>query len=134
MNPSPLPSISPRGYADAIAEFLDANGASPRNIAADYIEAYVPVSLLPEASTQEGVISISTIIPPQPAQGTVVSEGVSVHGATAWHDAGLKGHGIRIGIIDSGFQGFSTLMGTEVPSNVEARCYTEIGDTLIQPE
>ena len=115
------------GYADDITDYLNANGASPRNIGADYIEAYVPVSLLPEASTQEGVISISTIIPPQPAQGAVVSEGVAVHGATAWHDAGFKGQGVRIGIIDNGFQGFRTLMGVEVPSDVEARCYTSIG-------
>ena len=115
------------GYADAIADYLDANGASPRNIGVDYIEAYVPVSLLPGASTQEGVISMSAIIPAQPAQGAVVSEGVAVHGATTWHDAGLKGLGVRIGIIDQGFQGFSSLMGTELPSNVEARCYTAIG-------
>ena len=115
------------GYADAIADYLDANGTSPRNIGTNYIEAYVPVLLLPEASTQDGVISISTIIPPQPAQGAVVSEGAAVHGAPAWHDAGLKGQGVRIGIIDNGFQGFRTLMGTELPSNVEARCYTAIG-------
>ena len=115
------------GYADAIADYLDANGTSPRNIGADYIEAYVPVSLLPEVSTQDGVISISTIIPPQPAQGAVVSEGAAVHGAPAWHDAGLKGQGVRIGIIDNGFQGFRTLMGAELPSSVEARCYTAIG-------
>ena len=50
-------------YADSIVAFLEDNGASPRNIGADYIEAYVPVSLLPEASQQEGVISIRTIIP-----------------------------------------------------------------------
>ena len=115
------------GYADAIVEFLEANGASPRNVGTDYIEAYVPVSLLPEASTQEGVISIRTIIPPQPAQGTVVSEGVSVHGATAWHNAGFKGQGVKIGIIDTGFEGFTSLQGTELPSTVEARCYTDIG-------
>ena len=116
------------GYADAIADYLDANGASPRNIGADYIEAYVPVSLLPEASAQEGVISISAIIPPQPAQGAVVSEGAVVHGATAWQDAGLKGQGVKIGVIDNGFQGFRALGGTEVPSNVEARCYTDMGE------
>ena len=115
------------GYGYAIVDYLDANGASPRNIGADYIEAYVPVSLLPEASAQDGVISISTIIPPQPAQGAVVSEGAAVHGAPAWHDAGLKGQGVRIGIIDNGFQGFRTLMGAEVPSNVEARCYAAVG-------
>ena len=116
------------GYAEAIVAFLEDKGASPRNVGTDYIEAYVPVSLLPEASTQEGVISVQTIIPPQPAQGAVVSEGAEVHGATAWHDAGLKGQGVKIGIIDAGFLGFSSLMGTELPSNVEARCYTEMGE------
>ena len=115
------------GYADAVVEFLEANGASSRNVGTDYIEAYVPVSLLPEASTQEGVISIRTIILPQPAQGTVVSEGVSVHGATAWHAAGFKGQNVKIGIIDTGFEGFGALQGTELPSNVEARCYTDVG-------
>ena len=57
------------GYADAIVEYLETNGVSPRNVGSDYIEAYIPVSLLPEASTQEGVISIRTIIPPQPRTG-----------------------------------------------------------------
>ena len=46
------------GYAQDVWDYLEQSGASPRNIGADYIEAYIPVSLLPEASTQEGVISI----------------------------------------------------------------------------
>ena len=115
------------GYADAIAAYLSDNGASPRNIGVDYIEAYVPVSLLPEASQQEGVISVRTIIPPQPAQGAVVSEGSAAHGAPAWHAAGVRGQGVKIGIIDTGFEGFASLMGTELPSLVEARCYIDIG-------
>ena len=114
-------------YADAIAAYLTANGASPRNIGADYIEAYVPVSLLASASQQEGVISIRTIIPPEPAQGVVVSEGVAAHGVPAWHAAGLKGQGVKIGIIDTGFQGFQSLMGTELPASVEVRCYPDMG-------
>ena len=115
------------GYIQTIRDFLEANGASPRNIGADYIEAYISVSLLPEASTQEGVISIRTIIPPEPGQGTVVSEGAAAHGAPAWHAAGLKGQSVKIGIIDTGFEGFQSLMGTELPSSVEARCYTDVG-------
>ena len=114
-------------FADAVVAYLEANGASPRNVGADYIEAYVPVSLLADASAQEGVVRIDTIVPPEPAQGRVVSEGVEVHGAKAWHDAGIKGQGVRIGIIDIGFEGFSALQGTELPASVEARCYTEIG-------
>ena len=115
------------GYADAISTYLTENGASPRNIGIDYVEAYVPVSLLPDASEQEGVLTIQTIIPPQPAQGTVVSEGVAVHGVPGWHRAGYRGQGVKIGVIDIGFQDFRRLMGTELPSRVEARCYTEVG-------
>ena len=115
------------GYAQDVWDWLEMSGASPRNSGSDHIEAYVPVSLLPAASEREGVVSIRTILPPMPAQGTVVSEGVGLHGAAAWHDAGYKGESIRIGIIDVGFQGFQSLMGTELPSTVEARCYTGVG-------
>ena len=115
------------GFADTIAAYLESNGGDPRNIGVDYIEAYVPVSLLAQASQHEGVISARTIIPPQPAQGTVVSEGVAAHGVPAWHATGLKGQGVKIGIIDLGFEGFQSLMGTELPSTVEARCYTDVG-------
>ena len=115
------------GFAAAIVDFLDSNGASPRNVGTDYVEAYVPVSLLPDTSEQEGVISVRTIIPPQPAQSAASSEAATAHGATAWHSAGLKGQGVRIGVIDVGFSGFRGLMGSELPSSVEARCYTDIG-------
>ena len=115
------------GYAQALWNWLEQSGASPRNIGIDYIEAYVPVSLLPSASEREGVISVRTIVPPQPAQGAVVSEGSSAHGAPAWHAAGIKGSGVKIGVIDVGFKDFQSLMGTELPSTVEARCYTDVG-------
>ena len=115
------------GNAEAVRDFLSDNGASPRNVGADYIEAYIPVSLLASASRQAGVISVRTIIPPQPAQGAVVSEGAAAHGAPAWHAAGQKGAGVKIGVIDTGFEKFSSLRGTELPSTVQARCYTDIG-------
>ena len=115
------------GYADAIASYLEANGASPRNIGADYIEAYIPVSLLAEASDQEGVLSVRSIVPPHPDQGTVVSGGAAVHGVTSWHAAGFKGRGVKIGVIDLSFKGFAGLMGSELPATVNARCYTGAG-------
>ncbi len=117
------------GYAQDVWDWLEDSRADPRNIGVDYIEAYIPVSLLPAASQQEGVISVRTIIPPQPAQGAVVSEGAAAHGAPAWHDAGIKGQGVKIGVIDVGFEGFRNLMGSELPAegSVRARCYTDVG-------
>ncbi len=116
------------GYAQDVWDWLEDSGADPRNIGVDYIEAYIPVSLLPAASQQEGVISVRTIIPPEEDQGTVVSEGVARHGVPAWWAAGFKGEGVKIGVIDR-FEGFQSLMGTELPlaSDVHARCYTDIG-------
>ena len=115
-------------YADALASYLEANGASPRNIGTDYIEAYIPVSLLVEASKQEGVVSVRTIIPPHPDQGSVVSGGVAAHGVPSWHAAGYKGRGVKIGVIDASFKGFAGLMGSELTATVNARCYTGAGN------
>ena len=115
------------GYADAIASYLEASGASPRNTGADYVEAYIPVSLLVEASEREGVVGIRTIIPPHPDQGSVVSGGVAAHGVPSWHAAGYKGRGVKIGVIDLSFKGFAGLMGSELPATVNARCHTGVG-------
>ncbi len=121
------------GYADALSDFLEGNGASQLGVGTDYIEAYIPVSLLASASRQKGVISIETIFPPpspppvQPeqgvaAQGAVVSQGVAVHGVPSWHRAGFKGAGVKIGVFDVGYRSFSRLMGTELPSSVHVKC------------
>ena len=115
------------GYAQDVWDYLEQSGASPRNIGADHIEAYIPVSLLAEASEQEGVLSIRTIIPPHPDQGTIVGGGVAAHGVPSWHAAGYKGRGVKIGVIDFSFEGFAGLMGSELPATVNARCYTGHG-------
>ena len=89
-----------------------------------FIEAEVPVSLLAHASEQPGVIVVKPIVPPQPAQFSVGGQGATAHGAIAWHSAGYRGQGVKVGVIDLGFQGFSGLQGSELPSSVQARCYT----------
>ena len=120
-------------YVEAVRQYLDDNGASVRNVGEDYIEAYVPVSLLGSASQQEGVTSVSAIIPPQPAQETLTSDAVAVHGADIWHAARIKGEDTKIGIIDIGFVGFQDLMDIELPAEekVHALCFTDLG-TLSQ--
>ena len=47
----------------------------------------------------------------------------------AWNQAGFSGQGIKVGVIDAefGFNDFRGLMGTELPSTVQARCYTDVG-------
>ena len=56
------------GNVDDVVKFLEDNGGSPRNVGEDYIEAYVPVSLLGRVSERTGVIRVREITPPEPAQ------------------------------------------------------------------
>ena len=131
-------SVAATFYTDAaqtqtLAQWLTDAGGDPRNIGEDYIEAYVPVSLLGEASEQLGVLSMRAIIPPQQAQRTQPSVGSGVHGSLSWNAAGFNGQGIKVGIIDGGrpgqggFTNISALVGTELPAIAGVRCYTDIG-------
>ena len=117
------------GSVDEVAAFLEDNGGDPRNVGEDYIEAYVPVTLLGQLSEQPGVIRVREIIPPEPDYGPITSQGVQAHFSAAWNQAGYTGQGIKVGIIDAhlAFNGFRDLMGTELPYTVQARCYTDIG-------
>ena len=116
------------GNVDDVVSFLEDNGGDPRNVGEDYIEAYVPVTLLGLVSEQPGVIRVREIVPPEPEYGPITSQGVQAHGSAVWNQAGYSGQGIKVGIIDTGFEGFRSLMGTELPATVVARCYTDIGD------
>ena len=59
---------------------------------------------------------------------TITSEGAREHGAPAWNSVGIGGSGIRVGIIDTGFNGYDRLRA-ELPPVVGARCYTSRGVT-----
>ena len=98
-------------HVDAVRQYLEDNEVYVRNVGEDYIEAHVPPLLLPAASEQTGVLSVDTVIPPRPAQSQsrVISQGVGLHGSDAWHNAGYRAQGVKIGIIDSGFEQFSEL-------------------------
>ena len=113
------------GHVEEVVTFLEAHGGDPRNVGEDYIEAYVPVMLLGSLSEQPGVIRVWEIVPPQEEFGPITSQGVQAHGSAAWNQVGYNGQDIKVGIIDR-FEGFRDLMGTELPSTVIARCYTDV--------
>ena len=112
------------GDATTTVEFLEQGAATVANVGTDYVEAYVPVTLLAALSQQPGVLWVETIVPPQPL---VTSQGTAVHGSPAWNAKGFTGTAVKVGVIDVDFQGFGALMGTELPSTVVARCYTLVG-------
>jgi subtilisin family serine protease len=108
----------------AVADMIESKGGLIAKRGEGYFEAYLPPSMLSEIDGRPDVVSVSAIVPPQPA---VLSEGAVVHGALPWHAGGFDGAGVKVGVIDIGFIGFSGLMGTELPGAVTARCYQAIG-------
>lgn len=67
-------------------------------------------AVLPQSSGPGGDLS-------SPLTGEVVSEGVAAMNADDWQAAGYDGTGIRVGVIDSGFDGLN---------NLEAPCLEEV--------
>ena len=117
--------IEPERVAD-VREYLETNGVFVRNVGEDYIEAHVLPSMLGAASEQPGILRVDTVIPPRrsQSQNRVISQGVGLHGADAWHNVGYRGDSVKVGVIDVGFERFRQLQqGGELASNVVARCY-----------
>ncbi|MXW42711.1 MAG: S8 family serine peptidase, partial [Acidimicrobiia bacterium] len=130
-----LLTIQLDGNRDGVVEFLASNGVSPSNEVGDYLEVYVPPGLLGPLAEQTGVSRVREMPESFKTRGSVASHGVALHGALTWHRNGFTGDGVKVGVIDTGttvtakdgFTGLRALMGTELPSSVTGRCYTDVG-------
>ncbi len=111
--------------ASSTLDALTSAGARVVNRAGRTVEAYVATDRL---ATLAGVDTVRAIRPirRRPATGTV-SPVVALHGSTAWQAAGLTGTGVKVGIIDGGFAGIASRLGSDVPAVVHAHCYTGVG-------
>ncbi|GIK36237.1 MAG: hypothetical protein BroJett011_00700 [Chloroflexota bacterium] len=57
--------------------------------------------------------------------GSSTSEGLAPINAAAWQAAGHTGAGVKIGIVDLGFVGYSGLLGTDLPAVVVAKNFVD---------
>ena len=112
----------------ALGQWLRDHDAEPRNFGPDYVEAYVPLALLSRASQRPGVVRVQAIFPPLLKRGSATSEGVVAHAAQRWHAHGWRGKGVKVGVIDGGFQDLAALRGSELPAHIVGRCYESIGE------
>ncbi len=78
-----------------------------------------PLGLGMTSATQPANILAGFLQPPQP----ITSEGVRVIGADKWHAVGYTGKGMKIGILDQGFDGYRDLLGRELPASVKAQSF-----------
>ncbi len=104
---------------DAIVKAASALGVvetSYRNL----LQMLVPVPQLAILADTPGVHLVRMPWYPLPA---VVSEGAQVIKADEWQTAGYTGEGVKVAILDGGFTGYSSLLGTELPASVTTQSF-----------
>ncbi|MFL7793503.1 MAG: S8 family serine peptidase, partial [Anaerolineae bacterium] len=77
-----------------------------------------PGAVFSDLTEMEHVIAVRLPRPWVPDDGPVEGEGVELIDADAWHSAGVTGAGVRIGVLDLGFEGYEDLLGEELPDDV----------------
>ncbi len=96
----------------------------------DKIQAIVPAGAIEDLAAMPEVAFIRRPSKPAFSQGNVIGEGIKITGAANWHQVGLKGKGVKLAIVDAGFLGYKSLLGTELPpaENVITRSFRADND------
>ncbi|MCB9758965.1 MAG: S8 family serine peptidase [Alphaproteobacteria bacterium] len=119
---------APTGEVQVVAELAPgadvgpllaaAPGATVEAVAAPWVQLRLPWSELGKAAAAPGVRLIRRPYRPHPQE--VTSQGVAEVLDQDWHAAGFTGAGVRVAILDVGFDGYEDLLGTELPDAVNA--------------
>ena len=128
-------SITFDGDPEQVVEAITANGGDVRNVFDGYIEAFVPPAALAALARIPGLTWARELAEPHKDRGRYTSGGVAAHLAGAWHNAGVTGAGVKIGVIDTssgvtardGFTGLRSAMASgDLPATVVGRCYKAV--------
>ncbi|MYH41505.1 MAG: S8 family serine peptidase, partial [Chloroflexi bacterium] len=105
----------------SVVGYLRGNGANVRDPleGEDVLVANVPVSSLEALSRHPAIRGVKSA-----GVRVELNQGARSHNAHTWQGADLRGDGVRIGIIDSGFSDYTRHIGSHVPSPSGVRCYT----------
>lgn len=120
----------------AVADELDDLGVIIEGTYRDLIDIAVPMAFIEKfaqtddpAKIFDQLVQIKHVIKlrlPMPARTGARPpkvEGVDVTGAQDWHAAGFTGRGVKVGVLDLGFDGYRNLLGEELPAQVVAKSF-----------
>jgi len=92
------------------------------------VEVWMPLSAVEELAPWSEVALIRQPLKPQ--SNYAMSEGVNIVGATTFHGHGLRGSGVKIGVVDGGFRGYASLLGTDLPASVTRKVFGSESDFI----
>ncbi|MBP7126341.1 S8 family serine peptidase [Myxococcota bacterium] len=109
--------------ADAFrGERLDLEGVDVLVDAASdrQVQGWVRLEDLARLAAAPGVRAVTA---PRLPERTVMSEGAAHVKATTLHALDIRGQGRKVGIVDVGFSGYQSLLGSELPASVTTRSF-----------
>jgi len=130
--------VSRGSAAGELVEWLERHDARAVVSSRGLVRADVDPAILAELAAHPAVVWVHRPLYPEtpdqrwpgrvgPATTTseVTSEGLVPMNVGAWHQAGITGQGVKVGVIDTGFGGYQALLGEELPpsSRVHFRAF-----------
>jgi hypothetical protein len=119
------------GTADSPADLLSAAQSMGLTVQASYrnwLRVLAPVTALQAIAKLPTVRQVRLPYQPQP-MGVTTSQGVALTGANVWHTKGYIGSGVKVAVIDLGFQNYlSRIAAGELPANLIVRSFRSDGD------
>ena len=114
-----------QGTGDEAAAAARHLGATVEGSHDGLVQVLVPLAAL-DALARSGPSQL--VRPPLRAVPEVTGEGVSLTNASGWQAQGLTGTGVKVAVLDLGFQGYQALLGSELPPSVTAQSFRADGD------
>jgi subtilisin family serine protease len=97
--------------------------AIPIKMLAKAVEEDRPEELFQGISGLEHIVRIRLPVISLQDVGKVETESVHVIGADVWQAAGITGKGIKVGVLDRGFDSYRSLLGGDLPANVTVKSF-----------
>jgi subtilisin family serine protease len=128
----------------ALVAQLESLGVIVRGTYRDLIDIGIPLELIMQTAQSdnpgqvfdqitelEHVTGLQLPAPGTPNQASAtpspiepaISEGVKLIGADEWQRAGYTGKGVKIGVLDQGFDGYRDRLGRDLPFNTQAQSF-----------
>lgn len=123
-----LPSVKTQSLPSrGLAYHITAMGGKVELRHRSIYQCLIPLAVVNDVANMAQVAYIKL---PLKAQLHTISEGVKFSGADKLQPLSpfRKGRTARVGVLDLGFQDYQTLLGSELPSDTEARSFRQDGD------
>lgn len=128
-------SLSTKGSQSREETFrsVEAAGGTVQTSADGVVYAIMPLAQLTALSESDALDYVApqpeySMLGQSPGSAAYTSEGVVISRAGLLHQRGVRGRGVRVGIIDGGFQGYRELQARgQLPAPVSVRAFNRSG-------